>query len=385
MPRSAVVPAPYWRLSGFYLFYFATLGALIPYWGLYLQSIGFSAVQIGNLMALLVLSRVVAPNVWGWLADHGGQRLHLVRVAALLAALSYGGVFFGTSFAWLALVMSVFTFFWHASLPQLEALTISHLGDRYGRVRLWGSIGFIVAVLSLGPVLDSLGTRWLLPTILALLIGILLFTLLLPEVAHRELPPATAPFRKALLRPEVLAFLAVCFLMQASHGPYYTFYSIYLNGIGYSKSVIGVLWAFAVLCEIGVFIWVAHLLRRFGLSQWFLASFVLAATRWLAIGFGAEHFWLLLAAQVLHAASFGIYHAMAIQLVHRFFTGRHQIRGQALFGSVSGAGGAFGSVYSGFTWQASGAAASFGIAAAIAAMAFVISYRWIRPAISRAT
>lgn len=384
MPRSAVAAAPYWRLSGFYFFYFATLGALIPYWGLYLQSIGFSAVQIGNLMALLLLSRIVAPNVWGWLADHGGQRLHLVRVAALLAVLSYGGVFFGTSFGWLALVMTVFTFFWHASLPQLEALTVSHLGERYGRVRLWGSIGFIVAVLSLGPVLDYAGTGWLLPTILGLLGGIWLVTLIVPEGARSEMPAITAPFRKALLRPEVLAFLGVCFLMQAAHGPYYTFYSIYLDGIGYSKTVIGSLWAFAVLCEIGVFIWIAHLLRRFSVSQWLLASIGFACVRWLAIGYGAEYFAVLVAAQVLHAASFGIFHAMAIQLVHRFFTGRHQIRGQALFGSLSGAGGAFGSFYSGFTWQASGAAVSFTIAAAIAATAYVVSYRWIRPAISRA-
>lgn len=384
MTRHESAP-PYWRLSSFYLFYFAALGAMIPYWGLYLQSLGFSAVQIGNLMALLLLSRIVAPNVWGWLADHGGQPLQLVRGAAFIAALTYVGVFFAHTFWALAIVMSAFTFFWHAALPQLEAMTIKRLGARYGRVRLWGSIGFIVSVLSLGPVLDRLGVWWLLPALLSLLFGIWLCTLLLPAGGTAQpRGHVTTSFLHALLRPEVLAFLAITFAMQASHGPYYTFYSIFLNGLGYSKSIIGTLWAFAVLCEIGVFLTVARLLQRRDLIFWLLLAFALAAARWLLIGFGAQYLALLILAQVLHAASFGVFHAMAIQLVHRFFVGRHEIRGQAIFGSVAGAGGAFGSFYSGFTWQASGPAVSFGIAAAIAVAAYAVVYRWIRPALRTA-
>jgi len=149
---------PYWRLAGFYFFYFSVLGALVPYWGLYLKSIGFTPVDIGSLMAVLMLSRIVAPNVWAYIADHREDRMRVVRVASFLTVLLFAGVFAGTSFWWLVLVMLAFSFFWHASLPLIEVQVMHHTRNKpgaYGRVRLWGSLGFIASVAALGPVLDA--------------------------------------------------------------------------------------------------------------------------------------------------------------------------------------------------------------------------------------
>ena len=373
---------PYWRLSGFYFFYFATLGALVPYWGLYLRSIGFNPVEIGNLIALLMISRIVAPNIWGWLADHRGQRMGVVRWAAFLSAAAFAGTFFARDFWWMALVMIVFSFFWNASLPQLEAATMNHFGGRasaYARVRLWGSIGFIGAVTGLGLVLDRADTDWLLPALLLLLLGIWLFSLSIPESEAGAAGEHLSPLFKVLLRPQVAAFLLVCLLMQASHGPYYTFYSIYLADHGYSKGLIGGLWALGVICEIGVFLLMHRMQRYAGLRSVMLISFALAALRWLMIGYFPEWLSLLVLAQVLHAFTFGAYHATAIELVHRFFTGRHQIRGQAIYGSISfGVGGALGSFYSGQTWTTWGPEATYTIAAVLALVAFAVTGLWIR-------
>ena len=369
---------PYWRLSGYYFFYFAILGVLVPYWGLYLKSVGFSAQDIGSLMALLMISRIVAPLVWGWIADHRASRMSVVRAASLLTAAAFTGVFFGTHFWWLATVMLLFSFFWHASLPLVEVSTMNHLGSQpgaYGRVRLWGSMGFIVSVLVLGKVIDSHGPWWVLPALLVLMVGSWLYSLSLPE--SRLNGPVVHPDRlmKTMLRPEVVAFLVACVLMQISHGPYYTFYSIYLEANGYSKSLIGMLWALAVLCEIGVFLLMQRLLLRVALRPILLASFFLAALRWLLIGLFPHHLSMLIIAQMLHAATFGAFHASAMQMVHRFFTGRHQHRGQAIYGSASfGIGGAVGSFYSGYTWTTLGPAATFGIAAAAAGAAFVVAF-----------
>ena len=151
---------PYWRLSGFYLFYFASLGALVPYWGIYLQSLGFRPAAIGELMAVLMATKIVAPNVWGWIADHTGRRMAIVRLASLLSIVIFAGIFLGRGYWWLAGVMLLFSFFWNASLPQFEAVTFSHLGEGaqgYSRIRLWGSIGFISSVAALGPALDEYG------------------------------------------------------------------------------------------------------------------------------------------------------------------------------------------------------------------------------------
>jgi PPP family 3-phenylpropionic acid transporter len=371
---------PYWRLSGFYFFYFATLGVLVPYFGLYLKSAGFSAAEIGQLMAIVMLSRIVAPVVWGWVADHRESYMAVVRLASFLTLATYAGVFFGSGFWWLALVLLAFSFFWHASLPLLEVLTMSHLGSRpgaYGRVRLWGSIGFIAAVYALGPVIDAHGPRWVLPAMLLLIAGIWLFGLSLPESSPGRDVSQREPFLRAIARPEVFGFLAASFLMQAGHGPYYTFYSIYLESHAYSKTLIGGLWAFAVLCEIGVFLLMGRILARFPLRQVLLASFLLAALRWLLIGGFPQEIAVLVVAQVLHAATFGSFHAAGIQMVHRFFTGRHRHRGQAVYGSASfGIGGAVGAYYSGQAWETLGPAVTFAIAAGCSLAAFAVAW-WL--------
>ncbi|KAF0191248.1 MAG: MFS transporter PPP family 3-phenylpropionic acid transporter [Gammaproteobacteria bacterium] len=371
---------PYWRLSTFYLFFFASLGALLPYWALYLDALGFSAADIGELMALIMATKIVAPNVWGWIADHTGRRIAIVRIASFCATVAFAGVFFGSSYWWLALVMMGFSFFWNASLPQFEATTLNYLGahaHRYSRIRLWGSIGFICTVAGLGPLLDRHGVTLLPPVLLVLFAGIWLASLAVPE---RDAPPFDGhhePILNVLKRPDVIALLVVCFLMQASHGPYYTFYSIYLQEHGYSRSVIGQLWALGVIAEVGVFLVMPRLLPWFGLRGLLLSGLVLASLRWVLVGWYVDAMPLLIAAQLLHAASFGLFHATAIQLIHRNFVGRHQGRGQALYSSLSfGAGGAVGALYSGYLWESGGATLTFMVAACISAAAFLVA--WIR-------
>lgn len=373
---------PYWRLSGFYLFYFASIGGLVPYWGLYLKSQGFSAQDIGIFIALIMGTKIVSPNVWGWIADRTGKRMAIVRNGCWLAAVVFAGVFISNDYWWLVIVMVVFSFFWNATLPQFEATTFNYLGkqaDRYSTIRLWGSIGFILSVVILGYVLDAEGPQILPAILLALFLGIWIASLAVPERAVHHLPLTHEPLLVVLRRPVVAALLVVCLLMQMSHGPYYTFYSIYLEANGYSRSLIGLLWAVGVAAEVIVFLIIHRLVPRFGLGRLLLASFLLAALRWLIIGYFVNSLASMVFAQVLHAASFGVYHACAIQLIHRYFVGRHQGRGQALYSSVSfGAGGAVGSFYSGYIWDTLGPSVSFTIAAMICLLAAWICWTWIR-------
>jgi PPP family 3-phenylpropionic acid transporter len=371
----------YWRLSGFYLFYFASLGALIPYWGLYLKSLGFGAVEIGQLVAIIMATKIVAPNVWGWIADHTGRRMAIVRAGCLLAALAFAGVFLGQGYWWLVLVMSVFSFFWNAALPQFEATTLNHLGDqthRYSSIRLWGSIGFIVAVAGLGALFEQAGTALLPTVLLGLLAAIWLSSLLVPESAAGHQALNEEPLHKVLKQPAVVSLLLVCFLLQASHGPYYTFYSLYMVGHGYSETAIGQLWALGVVAEIAVFLKMHHWLPRFGARNLMLVAAALTALRWLLIALFVDQVWIMAFAQTLHAASFGVYHAVSIHLIHHLFTGRHQGRGQALYSSLSfGAGGAAGSLLAGYMWDGIGAQWTYILAAATAVLAGWIAWRGV--------
>lgn len=369
---------PYWRLSGFYLFYFASLGALLPYWGLYLKSLGYDITAIGNLMAIIMATKIISPNIWGWIADHTGRRMAIVRLGSLCAALAFGGVFFQDGFIWLAIVMMLFSFFWNAALPQFEATTFYHLGEqihRYSSVRLWGSIGFIAAVWGLGSLMQGQGIQLLPWILLGLFTAIWINSLLVPEEAAGHLSLDHSPLRKILSQPHVVGLLLVCFLLQAGHGPYYTFYSIHMKAHGYSLSLIGGLWAIGVIAEVGVFLLMHRLVPKFGLRNLLLASLLVAVVRWLLIGLFPEHFYIMLFAQILHAATFGVYHASAIQLIHSYFKGKHQGKGQALYSSLSfGAGGALGSFYSGYVYDYFGALLMFVIAAVLSLLAFLIAW-----------
>ncbi|MDH5395578.1 MAG: MFS transporter [Gammaproteobacteria bacterium] len=372
---------PYWRLSGFYFFYFASLGALVPYWGLYLKSLGFTAAAIGSMMAIIMATKIISPNIWGWVADHTGKRMAIVRLGGLLSLLAFAGVFISQHYWWLVIVMMVFSFFWNATLPQFEATTFSYLGDqthRYSSVRLWGSIGFIVAVWLIGQQLDGDKITYLPMILMGLFISIWVSSHAVPDEAAGHLHLSHEPLRNILKRPEVTGLLVICFLMQMGHGPYYTFYSIYMQDNGYSLSFIGFLWALGVLAEVVIFMRMHKLVPRFGLKRLLITSLLLAAGRWLMIAYFPVNTPLMIAAQLLHAASFGVYHAVSIQLIHHYFVGKHQGKGQALYSSVSfGAGGAIGSLYAGYSWESFGTTTTFIGACVVSLIAAYIAYKKI--------
>ncbi|MCF5744530.1 MFS transporter [Pseudomonas tremae] len=371
---------PYWRLSGFYVCYFALLGASAPFMALYLSHLGFASARIGELIAIPMLMRCVAPNVWGWLGDYTGRRLAIVRFGAVFTLLAFSLILLEKTYAWLALVMALYAFFWHAILPQFEVITLAHLqgqAARYSQIRLWGSIGFILAVVLLGRVFERFSLDLFPYILLAIMAGIAVSSWWVPNAQ----PPISTReadgrgFIRQLARPGVLAFYISVALMLFSHGPYYTFLTLHLEALGYSRGLIGMLWAVGVVAEVLMFMAMSRILQRFSVRQVLFASFLLAALRWLLLGLFAKHLPALLVAQVMHAATFGSFHAAAIHFVQRSFGPRQQGQGQALYAALSGVGGALGALYSGYSWNALGPAWTFSIAslAAIAAAVMIVT------------
>ncbi|MBI4740089.1 MAG: MFS transporter [Betaproteobacteria bacterium] len=373
---------PYWRLSGYYFFYFAFIGVFSPYFGLYLQSLSFSAWDIGLLMSQMQLMRLFGPYLWGALADRLAQRVAIVRLAALISLVGFSSFFFVRSFEAILLAMALLAFFWSAALPLVETVTFDHLREqsaRYSRVRLWGSIGFIVAVLGTGALLDHLALPNLLWVILAALAGILACAALIPEAPPHPYTGDHPPVGEILRLPHVKALFASCFAMSAAHGALYVFYSIHLAGNGYSKSRVGGLWSLGVVAEIAVFLFMSPLMRRFGLRGILLASFAAAVLRFLMIGWGVGSLAVIVLAQLLHGMTFGAYHAASITAVNRWFPGRCQARGQALYSSLSfGAGGLLGGLMSGWMWDSAGAAATFALSAGFALLGLLLVAGWVR-------
>ncbi len=376
-----MIAIPYWRLSLFYLFYFSSLGALLPYFPLYLQHLNFDAQTIGEFIAIISLTRIIAPNIWGWLADHTGKHIFFVRLGAVGALIGFCGIFLGNSYGWIMLVLVTFSFFWNAALPQMEAMTFIYLEtqpERYNHIRLWGSIGFIIAVMALGWLLENYSVELLPITVAVLFVGILISSFLIVEPKNKIVQEIDVSLGSVLKRPEVIALLLVCFLNQASHTTYYIFYVIHLKEYGYTLNVTGQLIALGVIAEVIVFLVMHRLLAHFSLRNLLITSFVLTGLRWLMIGFFYQWFIILLLAQLLHAVSFGLYHSVAIRFIHQYFTGKLRGRGQALYNSVSfGAGAAMGSLISGYTWESMGAEFSYFLAFLECLVATWISWQWV--------
>lgn len=368
----------YVQLSGFYFFFFASLGVFLPYWGLYLQSLSFSPEAIGQLMAVIMVTKIVGPNLWGWIADHSGKRIHIIRLATFMAAAVYAALLWVVDYWWMMLTLVLFSFFWNTTLPLFEATTMNSLGTQtqhYSRIRLWGSIGFIFSVIGVAPVFDVYGVR-ILPVIVLMLLLLMAMDTLVVRGGDIHHPVEKQPRMLGTLRqPVVIALLMSCLLAQASHGPYYAFFSIYLENHAYTRTSIGLLWALGVVAEIIVFLFMHRLLPRFGARKLLLAALLITVVRWLLIAAQAQSLPLLLFAQIGHAASFGMLHASAIQMVHTLFPGRLQGRGQALYSSLSfGLGGAMGSLLSGYVWTDVGPSWIYYMAAMMAGLSFLIAW-----------
>ena len=356
----------------------------MPYWSLYLEGRGFTYLQIATLMATIQLTKIVAPTVWGWLGDRTGQRVRLVRFGAITGSLFFAGVFVEPGFLGLLLVMLAFTFFWNAILPLYEVITLRSLGerkDKYGKVRLWGSVGFIAAVGVVGAILEFLPIQALPWLLLPVFAGIAVSAFLVPAERGERKPGAPRDSLKAIVtHPAVVSFFLMNFLLQVSHGAYYTFFSIHLEQYGYGKLAIGLLWSLGVIAEIGLFLIMHRLSRRFSVRQIALGALVLTMIRWVLIAEMTDVLVVLIIAQCLHAASYGALHALSVQYIQGFFGKHHHGQGQALYSGLTfGAGGAMGAWLSGFLVDGFSTTAAFWGGAVAMLVAIVVTWFGLRP------
>jgi len=366
----------HWRLSRFYFFYYFFVGSFVPYWGIYLQSENFSPSSIGILLSLFQISRIVAPNFWGWLADHTGHRVKWIKLTSFLGLIGFIGVFWAKGFFWIFLVMSALSLFTSSTLPLAESLTLAHLATtdgHYSRIRLWGSIGFIVASLFLGYLIDFQGINILLWILLIAQAIIFFLSNTIPETQDIQHKTNDLSIWKIIKTPSVIALLIGCTLMVSAHGVLYNFYSIYLKDHGYSSGAIGWLWAVGVICEILIFMAMPKILQRFSLKAILLMSLFLGVIRFILIGVSPDHLYLLFIAQMFHAATFGSFHAASIEVIAYYFKGRNQTRGQAIYNSVAyGIGGTIGGLGGGYLIQYLGGQLGFMIAAISPLIGFVV-------------
>ena len=372
------------RLSSFYFVYYAALGAFTPYWSLFLKSRGQDVAAIGVLMSLWYATRIVAPSTWSGLAARSRHPVRWLRSGCVLTLAGAALFVLPLDFAGLFAAMCVFCFAWNAVMPQFEAITLSHLAGRsalYGRIRVWGSIGFIAVVIAFGMLFDrwpvGLLPLWMLPLFAGLLASSFANDY---GAAHADQRAETGGFRARLMRREVVVFFVVALLAQISFGPYYTFFSIYLEQHGYRPSALGAYWAVGVAAEIVMFAFSARVFARWDASRVLVVALVSAALRWCATALYPQNVLLMILAQATHALNFAAFFAACMQLLARYFPGRLNGHAQGIFyGFSSGIGGVLGALVAGGLWSFDDGRLAFLVAGAAAAAAAGIAWVALRP------
>ncbi|MEO5347408.1 MAG: MFS transporter [Magnetococcus sp. YQC-9] len=368
-------PARRWPIAGFYACYFAVVGVWIPYWPLYLANLGHGAQTIGILTALTQWIRIPAPPLWGQVADRGAR--HRVIIATSFGALiAFSLYFLDSSLLWIFGVTVLYSIFHTGPLSLVDATameaSITHHWD-YGRVRLWGSWGFIVCALGGGPLSDRLGLGSI-PVLIALLLALtLLCTLWLPRSPARH--GVRLPFSTLFARTEVRWFYFSATMMQFSHGGYYGFMSLHLQQQGFTRTTIGLLWAVAVLAEVVLMSRSRSLLGRIGVAPLLTLSLLVATVRWSIYACTVDLVWLI-GAQMMHAFTFGAFHVASVRRVHDLAPEAARGVAQGWLAALSyGVGGGMGMAISGVVLEHIGYPAMFLILATAAGVGSVAAWR----------
>jgi len=364
--------------------YFAYAGLFGTYAPLWFQSLGYSTLAIGALASLQSSTRLLSPYAWGWLADHSGRRSLLLRIAVAGALASACCYLVPGPYGWIAAV-TVALFICTAGVVPISEAALAHFvssgatldAGRYGRVRVWGSVGFIVTVAGSGALMQAWGVRsfpWL---VIALLSLLLLAALRLPTIREARHASDVAQGVLSVLREPVVAwFFAGMFFTVLAHTALYAFFSLYLVSLGYSKTAVGLVWAAGVAAEVTWFWCQGRWLARLSAHAWLTLAAAVTALRFALVAAFGSVTWLLLLSQCTHALTFAAQHSACIVVINRHFPGRLRGRGQALYTVLGyGASGVVGGLAGGALSQALDFSAVFWGASAAGVVAVLCTTR----------
>ena len=373
--------APFAALSATY---FAHVGFFNPYLPLWLKEMGYPILVISLLASLQSVTRTFAPYAWGWLSDHTGERARLLRVSATIALVASMGLWWDGGPVWMGIVLLVL--FTHtSSMMSLTEAAMAHLvaGDwgRYGRIRLWGSLGFMMTVFAAGAWFEKFGMHHFPAWTVITLLAVLVCTLLVPDAREPavSLEQAKEPILPVLRKPVVRWFFASLFFHIMSHFAIYGFLSLYLDSLGYSKGMIGALWGLSVLVEIGWFFLQGRLVTLLPMTGWLVLGGAVMVLRMALTGGLGGWLWVLVAAQAMHALTFAAHHTASIAMVSNYFPGRLRGRGQALFVIMGyGLGGSLGVLAGGALASSHGFVPIFYVASGLGLLATLCAWRVLR-------
>ncbi|EOL8934357.1 3-phenylpropionate MFS transporter [Cronobacter dublinensis] len=339
-----------------YFTYFFSYGIFLPFWSVWLAGVGVAPETIGLLLGSGLVARFLGSLLLAPRVKDPSRLVFALRLLATLTLVFALGFWFGHQTAWLFVILVGFNLFFSPLVPLTDALAATwqrQITMDYGRVRLWGSLAFVIGSALTGKLVSSYDYRAILALlslgVASMLIGMMLKPSVMPQGEARHNEAAGWPVWRKLVS-ENWRFLACVSLLQGAHAAYYGFSAIYWQGQGYSASVVGYLWSLGVVAEIVIFALSKKLFSRFGARDLLLLSGVLGSIRWGLMGWTTALPWLIVA-QILHCGSFSICHLAAMRYIAAR-EGSEVIRLQSVYSAVAMGGGiAVMTVFAGFLYQ----------------------------------
>ena len=340
-----------------YFTYFFSYGIFLPFWGVWLKGEGIAPETIGILLGAGLVARFLGSLL---IAPRVKDPSHLVSALRLLALLTLAfavGFCFGNGWGWLMLVIAGFNLFFSPLVPLTDALAATwqkQIRMDYGRVRLWGSLAFVIGSALTGQLVAVWGHNAILYSlifsVLAMLLGMLLKPSVMPQGEARTHGGAERSLWALLKEGPVWRFLLCVTLLQGAHAGCYSFGSIYWQEAGYSASTIGYLWSLGVVAEVIIFASSNVLFRRWNARNLLLLSACCGVLRWSLMAYSTELGWLLLI-QILHCGTFTVCHLAAMRFIAAR-QGQEVIQLQAVYSALAMGGGiAVMTVIAGFLFE----------------------------------
>ena len=371
-----------WRLAGFYFAYFAMVGVIIPYWPVWLQSRGLGAVEIAIVLAAARWVSVGTTPFIAQLADRRGELKRLLLLLMTGVVAGYAASSFAYGFWPILAIMAATAVFNSAVVPVGESMTMLHASKGhidYGRVRLWGSVSFILASLLGGELLAGFAPDIVLWAVVFCGAATVAAILAMPDTRSEATPRRRGAFRGLIRHPTLLLFLGTAALLSSSHAVMYAFGTIHWRAAGISDRVIGLLWAEGVIAEILLFLIGGAFMRRIRPADALLMAAAGGVLRWAVLGYSTDPV-ALFAVQGLHALTFGAAHLGAMAFVARAAPAGFTATVQSLYNAIGmGAASALAIMLAGPLYAAVGGDAFYLMSAlslAGGAAALVLRRRW---------
>lgn len=369
-----------WHFATLQFLSFASLSLLGTYGNVYFKRRGLSDIQLGILFAVPSAVSIFSPIIWGLTSDLLQRRKPIVITMHLVSAVLFPLFWFLSSqtFVLICIIMGLFSFFFRPSIPLVDTWTLDYLSNKggdYGRIRSWGSVGYMVPLL-LSILIFSPSSGGTAGVLLPMFFGVSGFRLLaaiqasyMPDMSPSEREKMDWKALKIYLHPFAIVFFFCVFVRSFVFSPFFAFFNVYLDTLGVTDNMKGLPWIVAVGAEVIMLAFSNKLIQRFGAVTAIICAYVAMAIRFFVLA-AAPSWEIILVVQLLHALTFGAYHPAAIQIINRITPEAFRATGQTLVSVIGGIGGILGNLI-GSVW-----ASSYG---------YAVLYRYLGLSVSVAT